>query len=247
MEKDFVSIVIPVYNAAKVLEDCIRQITVEISPCVKNYEIIIAEDASRDGSTKLAKRLAKEDSHIVHLHSNSKQGRGKALTNAFKAARGSIVMYIDADLDISPKYIPLFIEYLKNEYDIVFASKRHPEANTKSPTLRKVLSIAYNRFIRILFKSKVYCHQGGLKGFKKKSIVKILPYVKNNKWFWDTEVLVIAQWMGYKLKEIPVTCDYGFKGTTVSGFKDAYEMFVEAIQFKKREPEIKAQLKDNSR
>ena len=245
MNKNFISIVIPVYNAAKVLEDCIRLVTAEISPSIKDYEIIIAEDASTDGSTELAKKLAKEDSHIIHIHSNKKQGRGKALTNAFKTARGNIVMYIDADLDISPKYIPLFIEYLKREYDIVFASKRHPEANAKSPILRKAFSITYNRFIRLLFKSKVYCHQGGMKGFKKESILKILPYVKNNKWFWDTEVLVIAQWKGYKLKEIPVTCDYGFKGTTVSSFKDAYEMFVEAMRFKKREPEIKTQLKNN--
>ncbi|MBU2637809.1 MAG: glycosyltransferase [Nanoarchaeota archaeon] len=245
MEKNFVSIVIPVYNAAKVLEDCVRLVTAEIKPSIKDYEIIIAEDASMDGSTEIATKLAKEDAHIVHIHSDKKQGRGKALTNAFSAARGNIVMYIDADLDISPKYIPLFIEYLKSEYDIVFASKRHPEANAKSPILRKILSISYNRLVRLLFKSKVYCHQGGMKGFKRKAILKILPYVQNNKWFWDTEVLVIAQWMGCQLKEIPVTCDYGFKGTTVSSFKDAYGMFVEAIQFKKRESEIKKQLTKN--
>lgn len=245
MEKDFVSIVIPVYNAAKILEDCIRIVTAETKPSTNDYEIIIAEDASTDGSMEITAKLAREDSHIVHLHSDKKQGRGKALTKAFHAAKGNILLYIDADLDISPKYIPLFIEYLKGKYDIVIASKRHPESRVKSPVLRKVLSVAYNKIIRVLFKSKVYCHQGGMKGFRKSSILKIMPYVKNNKWFWDTEILVIAQWAGYKIKEIPVTCDYGFNGTTVSSLKDAYEMFMEAVHLKKRENEIKSKLRED--
>lgn len=237
-----VSIVIPVYNAARVLEDCVRLVKTEIKPHVKSYEIIIAEDASSDGSTKLAAKLAREDKHVIHLHSDKKQGRGKALSKAFHSAKGNILLYIDADLDISPKYIPVVVEYLTGGHDIVTASKRHPDATTTSPFLRKVLSTSYNRLIRFMFGSKVYCHQGGLKGFKKNVLLKILPHVENNKWFWDTEVLVIAQWMDYKLKELPIKCDYGFQGTTVNGLRDAYEMFAEAIAFKKRESKIKKSL-----
>ncbi len=243
----FVSIVIPVYNGAKMLEDCIRLINAEIEAYLnQNYEIIIAEDASSDGTTEIAEKLAKNDQRIVHLHSPVKQGRGKALSKAFHKAKGDIIIYLDVDLDISPKHIPIFVEYLKNEYDIVLASKRHPDSKVNSPILRKILSITYNKMIRFLFKSKIYCHQGGMKGFKKESILKILPFVKNNKWFWDTEVLIVAQWMKYKLKEIPITCDYGFVGTTVNSFRDAYDMFLEAMKFKKGEKILKKKITEKS-
>jgi len=86
--------------------------------------------------------------------------------------------------------------------------------------------------------SKVYCHQGGMKGFEKNTIKKLLPYIKDNKWFWDTEVLVIAQWLGYKIKEVPITCDYGFEGTTVNNLKDSYTMFKQILKLRARKSAI---------
>ncbi len=232
------SIVIPAYNAAKTIALCVSLVKKELNKLNKKFEIIIAEDGSTDGTTEIAETLAKKSESIIHLHNDKKLGRGKALSNSIKKSKGKYIIYIDVDLDISPLYLKDFIENFNKGEKIVVASKRHPLARANSPLIRKTLSKMYNNLVRLILNSKVYGHQGGMKGFKKDIIMKILPYVKDNKWFWDTEILVIAQWLGYKAKEIPITCDYGFEGTTVSSLKDSYIMFKRIFELKKRKSSI---------
>ena len=87
------------------------------------------------------------------------------------------------------------------------------------PYHRTFLSRGYNRLVRTLFRTGIYSHQDGFKAFKRDVILKILPFVQDKGWFWDTEVLVIANWMGYRIKEVPIICDYGWESTfdAVSG------------------------------
>lgn len=237
--KPEISIIIPAYNAARVLERCVIEVKKEAGKITKNYEIIISEDGSRDGTDKIAISLAKKDKHIVNLHDPNKLGRGEALSRAFKIAKGNISVYIDVDLDISPHYIPKLINQIKSNYDISTSSKRHPESKTSSPFLRTILSGGFNFLVRLFLGSKLYSHQDGLKAFKTDIVKKLLPIVQDNKWFWDTEILVIAQWLGYKIGEVPTIVSYGFEGTTVSSFRDTRDMFLGILKLWKRRNEFK--------
>ena len=236
--KPELSIILPAYNAAHVLERSVREVTEEAKKITSNYEIIIAEDGARDNTPQIASSLAKKDKHLVHLHHKERLGRGKALSIAFNKARGKISVYIDVDLDISPKYIHDLVKQINSSYDISTSSKRHPESKTSSPFLRAFLSGGFNFLVRLFLDSNLYSHQDGLKAFKTPIIKKILPLVHDNKWFWDTEVLVIAQWLNYKIGEVPVTISYGFEGTTVSSFRDTRDMFLGILKLWRRRDEF---------
>ena len=218
-----ISIIVPAYNAARFLKDSVLQIERGIKKTGTLYEILIVEDGSTDNTAEIAAELARKKA-ISHYHAENRLGRGKALSKGFSLAKGEYVIYIDADLDIPPKYLFEIVRYLKEGYDIVVASKRHPKSKVGSPVHRRILSKGFNFLVRTLLHSRIHGHQGGLKGFRKSVITALLPHVKDNKWFWDTEVLVLAQWKGYRIKEVPIAVKYGFEGTTV-GLKDCAKMF----------------------
>jgi glycosyltransferase AglD len=228
------TVIIPAHNAAKVLEKSFSLIKHDIETFAKNYEIIIAEDGSKDGTEKIAAKIAKLDGKVRHLHHKERLGRGRALNKAFSSARGDFIVYIDSDLDISPKYIKDLVEWYNKGFEVVVGSKRHPSAKTNSPFHRTILSRGYNFLVRLILKSKLYDHQTGLKGISKKAVMKVLNEVRDNMWFWDTELLVLLQWLGYKIKEVPLSIDYGFEGTTVRSMKATVDMFKGILKLRMR-------------
>lgn len=238
-----VSIIVPAYNAARCLKDSVLQIESEMKRAGIPYEILIVENASTDTTPQIAAKLAKRGD-VRHL-TNTLKGRGRALNKGFTEAKGTYVVYTDADLDIPPKYIFEIVHHLKEGYDIAVASKRHPQSKVSSPFHRRVLSKGYGFLVRALLHSAVHDHQGGLKGFRKSVIMSLLPLVEDNRWFWDTEVLVLAQWKGYSIKEVPIIADYGFGGTTVV-LNDCTEMFAGIMKLRSRQRRLK-RLLDNGR
>lgn len=226
------SVIVPAYNAARFLKDSVLQIEREVKKAGIPYEILIVEDGSTDNTAEIAAELAKKR-NITYHHAKNRLGRGRALSKGFSLAKGKYVVYTDADLDIPPEYIFEIIHHLKAGYDIAVASKRHPKSIVGCPVQRRILSRGYNLLVRALLHSKIHGHQGGLKGFRKSVITALLPFVEDNKWFWDTEVLVLAQWKGYRIKEVPIAAKYGFEGTTVD-IKDCAKMFTGIMRLRFR-------------
>ncbi len=235
-KKNKISIIIPAYNAIDYLWQCVSNILILMDNSkFGDFEIIIAEDGSTDGSAEFASNLAESNSHILHLHSKKRLGKGGALLKALKVASGDIVINIDADLDIPLRYASMLINHVIEGNDISFISKRHPQSKVKSPWYRTIMSVTYDWLVRLILGSKCYSHQGGMKCFRKTSLKTILPYVKDRKWFLDTEILVLAQWKGLKLAEVPVECSYGYGKTTVNIVKDSLQMFYNILELKHRE------------
>lgn len=234
-----ISIIVPVYNAARVLRHSVLQIEREIKKTGIPYEILIVENASTDNTPQIAAELAKKK-NVRHL-TNKEKGRGRALKKGFIEAKGRYVVYTDADLDIPLKYIFEIVQCLREGYDIAVASKRHPQSKVGCPRHRKIFSRGYNLLVSALLHSRLYDHQGGLKGFRKPVITDLLTYVQDNKWFWDTEVLVLAQWKGYSIKEVPIVANYGFEGTTVV-MGDIKEMFSGIMKLRFRKKKVRRML-----
>jgi len=137
------SIVIPCYNEGNKLENAVERIENEIKRINVNYEIIIAEDGSEDGSDKIATKLALESNNIKHLHSDIRLGKGGALNRSFREASGDILMFIDVDLSTDPKSIPVLVKYLK-KYDVCIGSRYLKKSKVKRSLKRLIASKVFN-------------------------------------------------------------------------------------------------------
>ncbi len=188
-----------------------------------SFEIIIAEDGSKDGCDKISETLANKYDFVVHLHSDERQGRGRALKRAFSSSNGEILGYIDVDLATDMKHLRELVQSIRENYDFATGSRMLPESNVKRPFKRGFASKGFNLLTRTMLGSRLYDHQCGFKSFKRDSLFEIMDTVKDTHWFWDTELFVRAQRAGYRVKEFPVEWKHG--GTTkVNLVKDVFGM-----------------------
>jgi glycosyltransferase AglD len=217
-----VTVVIPVFNDRESLEIAIPKSIELLSQITYGFELIIAEDGSTDGSAELVHQFEQHDSRIHLLHSDERLGRGKALNRAIFGARGKIVCYYDVDLATDLQHLPKLINSIRDGADIATGSRLLPESDIIRTGGREIASRSYNFLVRFFLGSRIHDHQCGFKAFNKDHVLPILPTIRSDHWFWDTEILVRAQRIGSHVCEFPVRWRAG-KGTTVK-LKDIFEM-----------------------
>lgn len=223
------SIILTAYNEADKLESSVEKLTKILNLKNINFEIIIAEDGSTDGTDGIAECLSKEKKFIKHLHSDKRLGRGLALKNCGSVIKGNPV-YMDVDL--APKFGERLTDVLKcfdDGFDIVIGSRYHELSKTDRSFGRKVASKSYNFLQGILFGLPIKDLQCGFKGFKKNVFITMNKEVEANGWFWDTEILIRSFLKGCKIKEIPVEWKEG-KQTKVKIIKDSWIMGTSLIK-----------------
>jgi glycosyltransferase involved in cell wall biosynthesis len=222
MSEPEVTAVIPVFNDLKSLRIAIPRSIELLSRITAGFELIIAEDGSTDGSTELVKQYEQDDPRIRLLHSDERQGRGKALNRAIFESKGKIVCYFDVDLATDMQHLPELIDAIREGADIATGSRLMPQSDSIRSGGREIASRSYNFLVRLFLGSRIYDHQCGFKAFRKDRILPILPTLRSSHWFWDTEILVRSQRKGFRVCEFPVRWRAG-KGTTVK-MKDVFEM-----------------------
>jgi len=225
-----ISYILPVYNEADKLERNVTKLKNFLNSLDRNYEIIIAEDGSTDGSDRISERLSR-DERIVHIHSDKKLGKGGSLKNAAPYVRGDYVIYMDADLATDLKNLKDLLRFLK-EYDVVIGS-RCLESSKISRTLKRfLLSKVYHFFVKLFFPGlKLTDTKCGFKGFKKGVFENLNKDVRNNDWSWDLEFLVKAKKQDFKIKEIPISWKEG-EDTKVNLIRDGFSQFLEILKIK---------------
>jgi glycosyltransferase involved in cell wall biosynthesis len=173
------------------------------------FEIIVVDDGSGDWTFEEAKAAAKGKAHITVKRHAMNQGKGWALKEAFRLARGAWVVFLDSDLDIDPSQIELFFDIQKEEQaDVVIGSKRHPLSKLKYPFKRRVVSAGYFFFVKLLFRMPLRDTQTGLKLFSREVLRTIFPKVLVKRYAFDLELLVLAHHYGFKIEEAPVIVEY---------------------------------------
>jgi len=217
-----ITAIIPVFNDKRSLEIAIPQSVETLSLITGEFELIIAEDGSIDGSADLVRRYEEQDSHIRLLHSDQRLGRGKALNRAISESLGKIVCYYDVDLATDMRHLPELIRTIREGADIATGSRLMPGSDIIRTGGREIASRSYNFLVRLFLGSRLFDHQCGFKAFNKEHIVRLLPSIRSNHWFWDTELLIRAQRHGCIVREFPVRWRAG-KGTTVK-LNDIFEM-----------------------
>ncbi len=219
----FLSVIVPVYNEVSLLENHIKKIIEQTEKITNDYEIIIAEDASTDGTDLISSKLSKENSNIIHLHSDVRLGRGDALNRAFKIARGDVFAYMDVDLATNLIYMSELIKKIEDGYDFSTGSRVLETNMVNRYPIRKLTSKVYNWLCRLFFGIKIYDLQCGFKAFRRKSVLDLIDEVQNKHWFWDTEIFVRGYKKGYRIAEFPVEWKES-KKTKVRLHKDIMSM-----------------------
>ncbi|HPZ07293.1 MAG TPA: glycosyltransferase family 2 protein, partial [Candidatus Eremiobacteraeota bacterium] len=156
-----ISVIVPVYNEIKLLEKSISKIHTFISGNFKDYEIIIVESGSTDGSDKICNILTAQSSHIKIIHEGKRNGFGSALKIGYKTASKELVWSITVDLPFPVetifKALPLF-----SEYDCVLSYR----ANTRKSIFRNFQSFVFNELVKKALRLKVKHVNSAFKVFK---------------------------------------------------------------------------------
>jgi hypothetical protein len=197
-------VTLPVYKDASFLEsaaDLVEQATKAISG---SFTLLIAEDGSN--SSQIVTQLKQKYSNIIHFQHDQRLGRGKALREAWKNVQGDVFIYVDVDsaTDLGKLDAYRNLILMQKDFDLVTGSRYIQGSTTNRPPLRRLTSQAYNDLVRLLFQTGVHDHQCGFKSFSRLLVERLAVEARSDSWFWDTEVIVLAKRMGFKIKEIPI-------------------------------------------
>lgn len=225
------SIVLPAYNEVAIAATSVGTVGKVLDGMGVDYEIIVADDGSEDGTPDAVRDAGLER---VRLVSQPHRGKGAALTAGFSEATGEYIGFLDIDLEISEDYLPEFVEALDDGFDIVIASKVLDPAEAKQrPLRRQVTTKGYNWLVRRLFNTSLGDHQAGLKLFRREALAPILAEVESEGWLWDTEVLALCVRNGCRVKEIGVVTRPVRPGH-VSVVSTSLEMLTQLFGLRKR-------------
>lgn len=208
MRKYKVSVFLPVYNFEPT--ELVNNVKIILSFLKKNYrkfEIIIINDTSNKETTE-AINAATKLGNVAAIHYYNGPSRRENLTASFQKAKFDIICFMDIDLSTEISFLVRLTDKIYEGYDIAIGS-RHKGVRAKREAYRKIISTSYNLFLRLMFGSKILDHNCGFKAFKKNSILKLVKKMGYDNsfsrgWFWDAEMIILAQEFNFKIVEIAV-------------------------------------------
>jgi hypothetical protein len=169
-----------------------------------DYELVIANNGSTDRTLEIARRLAREYNRVLVLDVPQK-GRGGALKRAWLDSRAEVLSYLDVDLSTDLAAFPTLVGAVASgQCDLAFGSRLLAQSEVQRGWRRELLSRGYNRLVRLLLHTGITDLQCGFKAIRRAAAQTLLPQVADGGWFFDTELLVLAERLGYRLGEIPV-------------------------------------------
>lgn len=203
-----VDCVIPVYNEEHVLAGSVARLYAFLGEHLPyEWRIVIADNASTDGTLALAKKLTEQYPKVEVLHLDQK-GRGRALRKAWLESRADVCSYMDVDLSTELEAYPPLIRSIADEgYDLATGSRLARGSRTTRSFKREVISRTYNLIIKAVMWTRFSDAQCGFKAISRRAADVLVPLVQNNEWFFDTELLILAEKKGYRIKDIPVRWD----------------------------------------
>ncbi len=205
MSDGLVDLVIPVYNEAHVLEDSVRSLRAAMEETADfPWRIVIVDNASIDGTREVGEQLADKYEDVRYLYLNQK-GRGRALKKTWNESDAEFSLYMDVDLSTELAAVSKVVDLLRDGGDVVTGSRLDPRSRVTRCFKREVLSRGYNRLIRWIMWTKSFDDaQCGFKAVRLETVRPLLPIIENNNWFFDTELLVLAEYANLSVRTVPV-------------------------------------------
>ncbi len=200
-----VEIVIPVYNEEKALRKSVETLRAYLMRSFPfRWRITVADNASTDTTWEIAQTLEREYDNVHALHLDQK-GRGRALRTAWMASEADVVSYMDVDLSTNlESFLPLVAPIITGHSDLAIGSRLLRNAVTTRQWKREIISRCYNLMIKTLLHNRFSDAQCGFKAARTSVARILLPDVENQEWFFDSELLLLAEERGYRIYEVPV-------------------------------------------
>lgn len=238
---------LPIYNEEKILEDNVIHL---YNYCFKqNYvfewKIVLLNNGSRDLTEEICRGLVNKYPEKIKLETMAEPGKGRALKSYLLKSRADVLSYMDIDLAVSLENINDLIEpVISGNYDLMFGSRLLSDSRVNRSYLRSISSIFYNFLSRQILGHSYKDLQCGFKAMNKKVVNKVSPYLIDNNWFLDTELIAWADFFKFKIKEIPVAWSenrYSARKSKVKLVRDGFGFIRNLVGLRGRMANIKAE------
>ncbi|GAA2884742.1 sugar translocase [Actinoplanes cyaneus] len=198
-------VVVPVYNEETDLEPCIRRLHEYLAAYFPyRFRITIADNASIDGTAAVAQRLKAEFPEVEAVHLTQK-GRGRALNHVWTHSDAAVLAYMDVDLSTDlGALLPLVAPLISGHSDLAIGSRLARGSRVVRGAKREFISRSYNLILRTTMAARFSDAQCGFKAIRSEVARRLLPMVEDTGWFFDTEMLVLAERAGLRIHEVPV-------------------------------------------
>ena len=205
----YLSVIIPAYNEEKRLTVTLKSVFNYLKKQKYNFEVIVADDASTDGTRELVKKLQPVMPNLKLYALQENKGKGYTIRQVMLAALGEYRLFMDADNSTTLDHLDNFWPYFKEGYDVVIGSieVEGAQINEDAGWHRRLLGHAAKLLIRLVALPGIKDSQRGFKCFTRKAALSIFPKQIIERWGFDIEVLLIARRQGFKIKELPVKWD----------------------------------------
>jgi putative flippase GtrA len=198
-------VVVPVYNEQADLESCVRRLHQHLGAHFPYpFRITVADNASVDDTPRIAARLTAEIPEVTSVRLDQK-GRGRALRTVWSASDAAVLAYMDVDLSTDlAALLPLVAPLLSGHSDLAIGSRLARGARVVRGAKREFISRCYNLILRASLAARFSDAQCGFKAIRADVAARLLPLVQDTGWFFDTELLVLAQRVVLRIHEVPV-------------------------------------------
>ena len=200
-------VVIPCLNEERALPMSVRRLHEFMSSHFVDYNwvIVIADNGSTDGTLAAADTLSQEFPQVRYIRLEQR-GRGRALRRAWTESAADVVAYMDVDLSTELAHLPPLVAAIADDgCHVAVGSRLLPGSRVVGRTLkRETISRCYSLLFRALFFTSFRDAQCGFKAVSRRAADDLAPLVEDNGWFFDSELLILAQKCGYRIREIPV-------------------------------------------
>lgn len=206
-----VDLVIPCYNEQRVIAQSVRATLAWIDAHPEHgheWRVVVADNASTDRTLEVARGLeAEHPGRVAALHIPVK-GRGMALRTAWLTSEAAVVAYMDADLSTDLDHLAELVDPIaRGEVALSYGTRLAAASRTSRSLRRELISRTYVRVLRLALGLHVSDAQCGFKAMSREAARALVPLVRDNRWFFDSELLFVAQRNGYEMLEVPVRWD----------------------------------------
>ena len=197
-------VVVPVHNEQAALPRAIAAVTSYLDTLPWTWRVTIADNASTDGTPLVAHRLARAD-HRVAVTRLEEKGRGRALKRVWESSDADVLVYMDVDLSTDLNALmPLVAPIVSGHSDLAIGSRLTRGSRVVRGPRREIVSRTYNTLLRGTLGARFSDAQCGFKAIRRDVARVLLPLVEDDTWFFDTELLVLAERSGLRIHEVPV-------------------------------------------
>jgi len=200
-----VNVTLPVFNEEAQVGASASQLHAFLSQCdLGPFEIVISDNGSTDRMRPLASELARQF-ECVRVIRLDERGRGRAIKAAWSGSQADVLSYMDVDLSTDLEAFPRLVGSLRTaEFDICAGSRLLPASRVTRGWKREMISRCYNVLLKSVFGTRFSDAQCGFKAVTRRAAQDLLPLVEDDGWFFDTELLVFGERLGYRIFDLPV-------------------------------------------